>query len=184
MVAVTSYPWRAAGKLSFNINGSPFVCSGSMITPGLLVTAAHCVFESQRFNSSAGWHTNFVFVPSRSDSKLPYGSWTALTERFRRRTSTAPTPARRGASSATTTSPSSPWRPTGTGKLPGTVVGWYGYGWNGYSYVSSFGSASLSSLTQLGYPVAFDQGIRMERNDGVGAYWTSGNLKNTLLGSA
>ncbi len=183
MVAVTSYPWRATGKLSFNINGSPFVCSGSMILPGLLVTAAHCVFEFGT-NSSAGWHTNFVFVPARSGNKLPYGSWTALTERI-------PTTYYNGTDTCTTRGVVCnndiaiiTMAPNANGKLPGSVVGWYGYGWNGYSYVSSFGGASLSSLTQLGYPVAFDQGIRMERNDGVGAYWTSGNLQNTLLGSA
>jgi len=41
------------------------------------------------------------------------------------------------------------------------------------------------SFTQLGYPVAFDSGFMMERNDGVGSYWApGGSVRQTVLGSA
>lgn len=184
-VAVTSYPWRATGKLYFNIGASQYVCTASMITPGLLLTAAHCVYEYGT-NSASGWHTNFVWVPAQYESgaAAPYGKWSAVSERI-------PTPYYRGTDTCTTTGVVCNndiaiivMKASATGQLPGNAVGWYGYGWNGYSYVSSFGGASLSSITQLGYPVAFDGGLMMERTDGIGSYWTSGDLKNTVLGSA
>jgi V8-like Glu-specific endopeptidase len=37
------YPFRAAGKLFFDEPGGSFVCSASLIAPGLVVTAGHCV---------------------------------------------------------------------------------------------------------------------------------------------
>ena len=39
----TSFPYRAAGKLFFNIGTDTFVCSASLIQRGVVVTAAHCV---------------------------------------------------------------------------------------------------------------------------------------------
>jgi hypothetical protein len=72
------------------------------------------------------------------------------------------------------------------GVYAGQVVGFYGYGWNGPSYVksSALGNATVVQLTQLGYPQAFDSGLQMQRNDAVGWYYTSGSLKNTVMGSA
>jgi len=181
-VAVTSAPWRATGKLYFNVKGKPYECTAAMIMPGLLVTAAHCVYDFGT-NTSAGWHTDFVFAPAQTDSTRPYGSWTATSE-------IVPTPYYNGTDTCTqrgivcNDDIAILTMATQSGKLPGAVVGWYGYAWNGYSYVTSFGGASLASLTQLGYPEALDSGVRMERTDGIGSYWTSGNLKNTVMGSA
>ena len=74
---------------------------------------------------------------------------------------------------------------------PGTFLGWYGYGWNGYSYVTSpaFGNAFVVDMSQLGYPVAFDGGFQMQRNNSFGKYIqgvgsNSKILRNTQLGSA
>ena len=183
-VGVTSYPWRATGKLSFKIDGEDYVCTASMIKPGLLVTAAHCVFEYGR--GSKGWHTNFVFAPAQyANGKPPaYGYWHSLSE-------FVPTPYINGTDTCLTRGVVCnndiavlAMARDRAGRLPGTVVGWYGYGWGGYSSVLSFGGAVLSSITQLGYPVAFDSGLMLERNDGVGALWLSGSLRNTLLGTA
>jgi V8-like Glu-specific endopeptidase len=183
-VAVTSYPWRAAGKLYFKIAGVDYVCSGSLIKPGLLVTAAHCVFEFGQ--GAAGWHTDFVFAPAQylSGKPPPYATWTALTERV-------PSTYMDGTDTCVTAGVVCnndiaiiTLAANKAGKLPGAVVGWFGYGWGGYSSVISFGGAQLSLITQLGYPVAFDSGLMMERNDGIGALWTSGALKNTVLGGA
>ncbi len=75
--------------------------------------------------------------------------------------------------------------PDASGHLPGSLIGYYGYAWDGYSFTPSFGSASLASITELGYPAAFDAGMMMERTDGVGSYWSpDGEVKQTLLGSA
>ncbi len=183
-VGVTSYPWRATGKLSFKIDGEDYVCTASMIKPGLLVTAAHCVFEYGR--GAKGWHTNFVFAPAQYANGKPaaYGYWHSLSE-------FVPTPYVNGTDTCLTRGVVCnndiavlAMTRDRAGRLPGTVVGWYGYGWGGYSSVLSFGGAILSSITQLGYPVAFDSGLMLERNDGVGALWLSGALRNTLLGTA
>ena len=68
----------------------------------------------------------------------------------------------------------------------GSTVGWYNYGWNGYSYnhASMLGNVNAVQITELGYPVAFDNGYQMQRTDAVGSYYTSGNLENTQIGSA
>lgn len=73
-----------------------------------------------------------------------------------------------------------------SGVYAGNVVGWYNYSWNGYSYKpSSFlGNVTTVQVTQLGYPLAFDSGYQMQRTDAVGWYYTSGDLKNTQIGSA
>jgi len=185
-VGVTSYPWRAAGKLYFDIGSNRFVCSASMIAPGLLVTAAHCVYEFGT-NSAAGWHSNYAFVPAQNTANAtpPYGAWAAEREIIA-------TAYYNGTDSCTQKGVICSndvavltMAPNEDDKLPGNVVGWFGYGWNGYSFTPSFGGASLASFTQLGYPVAFDSGLMMERNDGVGSYWApGGSVRQTILGSA
>lgn len=184
-VAVTSYPWRATGKLTFRVGAGAAVCSASLIKPGLLLTAAHCVF-SYGANNRSGYYTNFVFEPSRTDAARPYGAFTAvdvfIPNVYFQGTDTC-LPNARGVvcNNDIAILAMAPLN----GQLPGNVVGTYAYGWNGYSYVRSFGGAQLSQLTQLGYPVAFDGGLKMERNNGIGAYWAPvANLKNTLQGSA
>lgn len=181
---VTSYPYRATGKLYFKIGTGDYVCTASLIKKGVLVTAAHCVFEYGK--KSAGWHTNFVWCPANtSSSGGVYGCYNAGPPRI-------PTPYYNGTDTCAqtgvicnndvatlTVTPKS-------GVYAGTVVGWYAYGWNGYSYKAStfLGNVTTVQITQLGYPVAFDSGYQMERTEAVGWYYASGNLKNTQIGSA
>ena|ERR1700761_291324 len=181
-VAVTSSPWRSSGKLYFNIAGKPFECTAALIAPGLAVTAAHCVYEFGK-NSQAGWHTDIVFVPAQADSARPYGSW-SVTREFIASSYYSGTDTCSQKAVVCNNDIAILVMTAQNGKLPGAAVGWYAYAWNGYSYVKSFGGASLAAITQLGYPEALDKGLRMERTDGIGSYWTSGNLKNTVLGSA
>ena len=182
-VPVTAYPWRATGKLTFVSEHARYNCSASLIKPGLLVTAAHCVFQFG-VKSAAGYSTDFVFSPGKSDTDV-LGTWTVAAELI----------------------PASYYKGTdtcydygvvcnndvailvmnknSTGQLPGARLSWYNYGYNGYSFLTSFGNAYLAHITQLGYPVAFDGGVRMERNDGIGAlYAPGGGLYATVLGSA
>lgn len=63
------YPFRAAGKLFFNIGASTYLCSASLIKKGLVVTAAHCVanFGARQF------YSNWRFVPGYDNGAAPYG---------------------------------------------------------------------------------------------------------------
>lgn len=66
-----AYPYRTIGKLFFSINGSPYVCSASVIQRRVVSTAGHCVHSG----NSSGFHDNFVFVPSFRDGIAPFKSW-------------------------------------------------------------------------------------------------------------
>lgn len=167
------YPFSAAGKLFFNINGAPFVCSASAIKPGVVVTAAHCVanFGRQQF------YSDWVYVPSYANGVAPYGIWSAdfaviLTAYY---------------------DGSDPCAVSGvvcqddvavlhmipqSGTYVGNVTGWHGYGWDGYG----FNSSAQALIGQLGYPVALDSGALMERNDSQG-YTAPSFSNNTIIGS-
>jgi V8-like Glu-specific endopeptidase len=66
-----AYPYITVGKLFFSIGGAPFVCSGAVIQRRVVATAGHCVHTG----TSAGFHSNFVFVPSFRDGAAPFRSW-------------------------------------------------------------------------------------------------------------
>ena len=186
---VTGYPYRATGKLWMRFGTSWSVCSASLIKPGVLITAAHCVHNYGRGN--AGFANEVRFYPANISSSTtivqPYGVFTGATWRI-------PTPYFNGTDTCTqvgvvcnndiatvTLSPRS-------GVRAGNLVGWYGYGWNGPSYrnASMLGNVLAVQITQLGYPVAFDSGFQMQRTDAVGWFQNNGNLnlKNTQIGSA
>src|SRR5262245_51430736 len=65
------YPYRASGKLFFNIGNDTYICSASLIRRGVAVTAAHCAasFGKNQF------HSNWAFVPAYSNGFAPYGVW-------------------------------------------------------------------------------------------------------------
>jgi V8-like Glu-specific endopeptidase len=68
------------GKVFFNQNGRPFVCSGTIVNSeggNTVWTAGHCVHTG---GSAGSWSTNFAFVPAYDDdlaNPRPYGTWTA-----------------------------------------------------------------------------------------------------------
>ncbi len=167
------FPFRAAGKLFFNIPGSgTFVCSASLIKPGLIVTAAHCAaeFGARRFYSS--WQ----FVPAYSNGTAPYGVYagvqaTVLTSYL---DGTDPC-ATRG---IVCQDDVAVIRLNRTSDLfPGQRVGWLGYGWNGFGF-----TVGRTLIAQLGYPVALDGGGLMERTDSQGQTFP-GMSNNTVWGS-
>ena len=174
----TSYPYRASGKLFFNVTpGAPPTakpnswCSASLIKRGVVVTAAHCVAD---FGAST-FYRNWQFIPGyRNNGGL--STWTV-------RTAIVMTSYFNG---------TDPCAVVGIvcqddvavlllnphGKVyPGTSLGWYGYGWNGYGFVSG-----LTQITQIGYPACLDNGKLMQRNDSYG-YTSAGNSNNTIIGS-
>lgn len=66
-----AYPYITIGKLFFTIAGQPYVCSASAIQHRIVATAGHCVHSG----TSAGFYSNWVFVPAFRDGTAPLLSW-------------------------------------------------------------------------------------------------------------
>ncbi len=181
---VNSYPYRATGKLYFKEGSDTYVCTASLVKKGVLVTAAHCVFNYGK--GASGWYSNWTWCPANVNSAGgAYGCYSGVQPRIL-------TPYYNGTDVCTQSGvvcnndiATIVLAPKGTVHA-GTTVGFYNYGWNGYAYSTTavLGGARAVQITQLGYPVAFDSGYQMERTDAVGWYYTSGNLRNTQIGSA
>lgn len=174
----TLYPYRASGKLFFNIGTSTFVCSASLIKRGVVVTAAHCVSEY----GERRLYTNFRFVPGYRNGVAPYRSWTASrvwvpTEYFNgaldQCAPTAPGIICQDDVAVIELAPQS--NPT----YPGASTGWYGYRWNKWGVTGS----GITHVTQIGYPAALDGGQSMQRNDAQGFIASSSLANNTIIGS-
>jgi V8-like Glu-specific endopeptidase len=75
--AVTSYPFRAIGKLFFSDprTGVGGGCSASINGYRLIVTAGHCVAHGSTNASQRYWYTNFMFIPAYANGAAPYGTW-------------------------------------------------------------------------------------------------------------
>ena len=167
------YPFRASGKLFFNIGGSSHWCSAALIKRGVVVTAAHCValYGAQVFYS--GWS----FVPG-------YRNGVALTQPWSVRSVVVMTGYLNGTDSCLDGGVICPsdiallLLNDQTGAYPGTALGWYAYGWDGYGFTS----AGLAQITQLGYPFCLDRGLLMERNDSY-AYTAASLVGNNVIGT-
>lgn len=185
-VAVVSFPWRATGQLHFMIGSDPYICTASLIGPGMLVTAAHCVYEFGA-GTPAGFHSNYVFVPAQNTlgAPPPYGAFTPtgafIAPAYYNGTDSC---IQKGIVCSNDIAILT-LAPDANGNLPGNLLGYYGYASDGYGFIPSYGGASLASITQLGYPGAFDSASMMERTDGVGSYWSpDGATRQILLGTA
>jgi V8-like Glu-specific endopeptidase len=168
----TFQPYAATGKLYFNIGSDTYVCSASLIKPGILVTAAHCVTNF----GSGTYYSNWVWVPGYNNGTAPYGSWSAKSVRvmtaYLNGTDSC---TQAGVICANDIALINLLVPNG---LPGTQVGWYGYGYDGYG----FNTSNQALINQLGYPVALDSGGFMQRTDSQGVI-NSSYSNNTLWGS-
>ncbi len=168
------YPFRAAGRLFYNKpDGSSWLCSAALIKPAVIVTAAHCVANygsNQRY-------TNWRFLPAYNNGVGPYGTYTwrqmwVLNSYLN------------GTDNCSQYGIVCPddiavivLNKDSNGVLPGSRVGWFNYGWNGWGFT---GGKTL--ITQLGYPLDLDGGLIQERTDLQGAVSTS-DFNNTLIGS-
>ncbi len=168
------YPFRAAGKLFFNVGSASYVCSASLIKPGVIVTAAHCVANYGQKQFYSGW----VFVPAYRNGAAPYGTFTG-------RAATVLTSYYNGTDNCAVSGVVCPddvavivLNKNAQGTLPGTITGWLGYGYNGWG----FNTSGQALITQIGYPVALDGGALAERNNSLG-YVSASNSKNTIIGS-
>lgn len=170
---VNAAPHRRAGKLFFKIDGNTFVCTASLIKPGIIVTAAHCVasFGARRY------HSDWTYIPAYADGAAPFGKWSTTSARvlasyFNGTDSCAVAGVVCKDDVAVLTA-----KPK-AGKYPGAQTGFFGFATGGYSY-----SAGQVLISQLGYPVALDNGSRMERTDSQGSVTTAAFSKNTIIGS-
>jgi len=164
----TTYPYRAAGKLFFNIGTGTYICSASLIKPGVVVTAAHCVANYGRKQ----FYTNWQFTPGYRNGSAPYGVWTVkrayvLTAYYNGTDSCYQYGVICPDDVAVLVLSGTP------GNSAGWLGYWYGGGWSG---------TGLFQITQLGYPAGLDNAAYMERNDSYG-YKNSTYSNNTIIGS-
>ena len=170
----TAYPYRASGKLFFNIDTRTFVCSASLISRGVVVTAAHCVadFGQQQFYS--GWQ----FVPGYHNGSAPFGVWSVRQAIVLTSYLDGTDPCANPGIICQDDVAVLLLNTSSTGDYPGTATGWYGYGWNGFGFTAN----GLTQITQIGYPVCLDSGFLMERNDSFG-FQSVSSANNTIIGS-
>ena len=158
-----TYPTRTVGKLYFRDGDSNFVCSGSMIKKGVVLTAGHCIH-----NGVNRFYTDFVFIPGKRNAVNPYGTWANWVQA---RTTVA-------------------WV-TGGGNVPNTAdwativfgpnafnlrIGNY-TGWLGYQSAICSGRHQ----TTLGYPQNLDAGLQMHRSESQANSY--GSLNNCTWGT-
>lgn len=170
----TLYPYSATGKLFFKDKSRSYVCSGALIQPGLVVTAAHCVvaFGEQRVYSS------FQFVPAYYGGVAPYGKWSAAYV-WVKPSYYDGTDSCAGDGVVCENDIALLVLQGKSGSYPGDSTGFYGFGWDGYGFTSN-GEAMLH---QLAYPVSHDAGKRMQRNDAPGYQGDLSLANNTYWGS-
>jgi V8-like Glu-specific endopeptidase len=168
----TVYPYRAIGKIFFNVTSKGYNwCSGSMIKPGIVVTAGHCVAQFGKKKFQSGW----TFVPGYSKGAAPYGTWTVkyayiLTSYYDGTDSCAQSGVVCEDDVALLV------LNTQNGKNLGNTVGWFGY-WYGGGFTSG-----LAQITQIGFPGGLDSANYMERTDSQ-AFSSSSNSNNHIIGS-
>jgi hypothetical protein len=215
---VPEYPWRATGKLSMRFcvktynsdipsplpctasdeRYATFVCTASLVRPGVLITAAHCIHVYGY--GSTGLADLVYWYPAKYGATNPYGV-------YRMKARYLPTVYFNGTDTCQNGSigvvcnndlavvilwANNDGLTNDSEARAGNIVGWYSYGWNGYSGVTSpyLGNRFAAQITQLGYPVAIDSGQRQIRTDSVGVYSaqsdgvTYGLLEQTTIGSA
>ncbi len=171
----TSFPYRASGKLFFNIGTNTFVCSASLIKRGVVVTAAHCVAN---FGQSQ-YYRNWVFVPGYRNGVAPYGTWSVIQARVLNSYFTGADPCSvPGVVCQDDVAVLVVKASTIGVAYPGTSTGWYGYGVDGHGFTAS----GFTQITQIGYPVCLDNGALMERNDSQGVKHAE-LANNTVIGS-
>jgi len=71
--ARTAFPYTTVGRLFFKSADGDFVCSASVISNRVILTAGHCVYDALR----GRFHQKFAFVPGYYRGQFPRGVWLA-----------------------------------------------------------------------------------------------------------
>ncbi|MGB8213646.1 MAG: hypothetical protein WCE68_08815 [Anaerolineales bacterium] len=71
--AETVYPNVWVGQLVFDAYGQDAYCSATVLDNNVIVTAAHCVFDTTHNN----WYSSWVFVPAYANGNEPFGEFPA-----------------------------------------------------------------------------------------------------------
>jgi V8-like Glu-specific endopeptidase len=192
LVPVASRPYRFSGKLWMRFGSSWYVCTASLVKKGVLITAAHCVHNYGQ--GAAGYADEVRWYPANYNAAGgPWGYYTGQSWRIPISYYNGTDTCQSGAIGVVCNNDIATVRlgPKNGVYAGNTLGGWYSYSWNGYSFLASpiFGNATVSAITQIGYPAAIDNGYQMQRGDSYGKYIaaTGANgklLKNTQLGSA
>ena len=169
----TSYPYRPSGKLFFKIGASSYVCSGTLIKKGVVITAAHCVYD----NVGGAFHSEWVFVPAYRNGIAPYGSWSYVDAWVWTDYQTQATCVSSGV--ICTNDIAVIVLAQESGAWAGESTGWLGYGWNGYGFTPE----DLAQIKQLGYPVSHDFGKKMIETNAQAGKLSTDFLENTFWGS-
>ena len=181
-------PYLTAGKLWMQFSGGWGSCTGSMIGKGIVVTAAHCLYD---YGKSGSQPKNTYFVPAATSNSLssgPIGYWTAAKTYL-------PACYKNGNCTGGWTS-----NDVALIKLAGSTsalpwnkgAGIFGYatgvwGWTrGGSFINK--NLWLTQITQLGYPgnlgvSSSNTGKSMIRTDSVARFYANGRALNFIWGS-
>ena len=179
-------PNRFTGKLYFKKGTDTYVCSASSIKKGIVVTAAHCIYD----NDADRFHSEWVFIPAfYADSKVglkaPYGKYKVLKAWVPSAYANPIDNIVNDYDVGVLVMKKRPNPDTGTNMFPGERTGYYGYGWNGWGYTNELNDGSIGLIHQLGYPVSHDNGWQMQANDSQGEKLTvnlgGGNTASAIM---
>ena len=169
---VDEAPYRQTGKLFMNFGGSFFVCSASVIRPGLVLTAAHCVHDFGQ--GEAGFADEVFFQPARHNDDIPFGEWTSqsiIIPSVYFNGSDRCLPGAIGIvceNDVAILVMNAQVNGEGVEQEVGDVVGRYGLYQNDVGYTALGGDGDLSAhLTQISYPSAGYTGVRMIQAESV-----------------
>lgn len=180
--------YRAAGKLFMNFGGSFFICSASAVEKGMIVTAAHCVYDFGA--GETGFADEVFYQPARHQDSRTFGTWTGLSW-------WVPTVYYDGTDECEVTGivcandVATVVLDTGEEEFAGMDVGDVTRTYKVYNNNAGYGDwdptfsgtplMKAAHITALGYPGAHDSGLNMMRSDSIGYQATPNNV---IMGNA